>query len=472
VVQQHKTLLLLYVRLARMGLSGQEVQRFLTTIAARLHAKPPSERTTDENEVLAEIGQLLDQGAGAAVAWRAQNSGKYTAVWQLLAELDEAVRASLAGQSDDGEAVSLAVYQAGLRENNLFVVLIAGSSCVTGALLKGQLRRGRQLGEEVLQHALARRGALPEPASIALHSLAWIAFERDELDRCEELLQRVRAVDPNPTSTNMPISTAILTARLQGARGQGAAAQATLQATRELHVRRPSGLWADQDILAYQAWLAVRGGDSTLAQTLLAGGSAQPHALSDLVRAELLLAQGQPGAGAAILQGLLAQYPLHLPREPHLRTHILLAQALFAQGQAHQARRLLASSVRSAAPEGYVRPFIDYAAPVSSLLGLVLQQENLGGEAREFVRRLLAQTGYDRAQPDMHDADAGGRLAALAALTPREQEVLHLLAAGHTNAEIARRLFIAESTVKTHLANIYTKLRVDNRVAAAAWVRG
>jgi two-component system response regulator NreC len=48
-------------------------------------------------------------------------------------------------------------------------------------------------------------------------------------------------------------------------------------------------------------------------------------------------------------------------------------------------------------------------------------------------------------------------------LSPREQEVCTLLAYGHTNSEIAEKLFISERTVETHRANIFSKLNLKNR---------
>ena len=58
------------------------------------------------------------------------------------------------------------------------------------------------------------------------------------------------------------------------------------------------------------------------------------------------------------------------------------------------------------------------------------------------------------------------RAPAADALTPREVEVLGAVAQGLTNAEIGRRLFIGEATVKTHLLRAFTKLGVDDRTAA------
>ena len=57
-------------------------------------------------------------------------------------------------------------------------------------------------------------------------------------------------------------------------------------------------------------------------------------------------------------------------------------------------------------------------------------------------------------------------------LSDREQEVLNLVAEGKSNREIADSLYISESTVRSHLHNILSKLNVANRVQAAAFARG
>ena len=52
-------------------------------------------------------------------------------------------------------------------------------------------------------------------------------------------------------------------------------------------------------------------------------------------------------------------------------------------------------------------------------------------------------------------------------LTPREREVLALIAKGMSNKEIARQLFISDKTVKNHLSNIFEKLHINDRTSAA-----
>ena len=59
--------------------------------------------------------------------------------------------------------------------------------------------------------------------------------------------------------------------------------------------------------------------------------------------------------------------------------------------------------------------------------------------------------------------------AGLPLLTPREREILALVAEGHSNAAMAKRLWVTEQTVKFHLSNIYRKIGVPNRTAATRW---
>jgi DNA-binding NarL/FixJ family response regulator len=74
----------------------------------------------------------------------------------------------------------------------------------------------------------------------------------------------------------------------------------------------------------------------------------------------------------------------------------------------------------------------------------------------------------ERAIRSHHDATAeAAEPAALASLTPREEQVLALIGAGQSNAEIAQTLHLGITTVKTHVAAITEKLALRNRVQAA-----
>jgi DNA-binding CsgD family transcriptional regulator len=84
--------------------------------------------------------------------------------------------------------------------------------------------------------------------------------------------------------------------------------------------------------------------------------------------------------------------------------------------------------------------------------------------ARNIFQKLGATVDLTRID-DLSDAPPGDPHG----LTPREIEVLRLVAAGETNRGIAARLFISERTVERHVSNIFTKVRVSSRSAATAF---
>jgi DNA-binding NarL/FixJ family response regulator len=76
------------------------------------------------------------------------------------------------------------------------------------------------------------------------------------------------------------------------------------------------------------------------------------------------------------------------------------------------------------------------------------------------------------AAPDVAAVDAlsrRGPAAAVGPLTPREVEIVRLVAAGKSNRAVAGELYLSEKTVERHLSNIFSKLGITSRTAATAY---
>ena len=86
--------------------------------------------------------------------------------------------------------------------------------------------------------------------------------------------------------------------------------------------------------------------------------------------------------------------------------------------------------------------------------------------APSVTRRLL--DAFSDRLPDLREPSTD-EPAALASLTEREREVLIEVAGGLSNAEIARKLYLAEATVKTHLGRVLAKLELRDRVQAVVY---
>lgn len=83
------------------------------------------------------------------------------------------------------------------------------------------------------------------------------------------------------------------------------------------------------------------------------------------------------------------------------------------------------------------------------------------------------QTFEEIALAQFHSSEASPLVdESIKALTKREMEILRLVAEGMTNEEIGKKIFISEKTVKTHLTNIFDKLKVNNRFKAALMLMG
>jgi ATP/maltotriose-dependent transcriptional regulator MalT len=142
---------------------------------------------------------------------------------------------------------------------------------------------------------------------------------------------------------------------------------------------------------------------------------------------------------------------------------------LWARNKKERAVETMARALSLAEPEGYIRTFADEETAAGDLLSATLEVRRRPPGATDrlsasYFARLQAALGRGRARPE-----ADGRLSET--LSGREMEVLALVAAGESNAEIAKKLFVSTSTVKTHINNLYRKLNASSRIQAVTRAR-
>jgi LuxR family maltose regulon positive regulatory protein len=155
---------------------------------------------------------------------------------------------------------------------------------------------------------------------------------------------------------------------------------------------------------------------------------------------------------------------------------LLALQALVLDGQGHTdaAMDSLRRALELAEPEGHVRIFVDEGEPMKLLIEdcRLLIKKHSRGESKglmAYADRLLA--AFPQASPVPRSEISNLQSKIVEPLSERELEVLRLIAQGDSNQEIAAKLVVAVSTVKTHINNIFTKLGVQSRTQAIAHAR-
>ncbi len=185
----------------------------------------------------------------------------------------------------------------------------------------------------------------------------------------------------------------------------------------------------------------------------------------DMLLARARLVEGRPEAAEAMLLAILPASQAAGRLENALHARLLLALAQHAAGKTDAALETLGEALAFAEREGYVQVFVEQGAPMAALLRQLVAR----GSGSAWAGQLLGRMQEDPVRPT--PSAPAGAAALSEPLTEREMEVLHLLAAGYSNREIADSLVIAVGTVKRHVTNINGKLESGSRSRAVARAR-
>ena len=367
------------------------------------------------------------------------------------------------GRLGEAERALLEARRAGRGSRNAYARWAASAFLGRMQAARGRLHQAAASGRRIIQ-----QGGQSPVVAVAHFDLGRLLYEWNELEAAADHLQRGIELARRGGSAEFEAGGSASLAFVKQAKGDPSAAQAALQKADQLvehpGVSPPTRLY----ILASHAVVALGQGDLDTASliveqfpTLEEAGSFPDYLYSMLIRARLLLAQGRRAVAAAQLEALHEMASRAGWQSTVTRTRAL--QAVVAPTH-DEALTFLAEALALAEPEGYVRAFVDAGEPMAALLRQVAASQGIGAD---YARRLLAAFSGP-GLPSGLKPETVQPETLVEPLSGRELDVLHSLAEGHTNQEIAQSLCVSVNTVKTHLKNIYGKLGVGNRRQATA----
>lgn len=312
---------------------------------------------------------------------------------------------------------------------------------------------------ETYRRVLGWAGEHPQQIISEAHlGLARILYEWNDLDAAEQHAQQsLHLARQYETIIDRFIFSEIFLARLKLARGDVAGA-ADILAQTSRSAREQNFVHRIPEIAAAQVVTLLRQGDVATAAQL-----AQTYALP-LSQARVCLAQGDPATALMLLKEYRQQAEAKHWQDECLKAMVLQAVALRAQDEKEEAAQVLGDALALAEPGGFIRIFVDEGSPMAELLTRMK-----GGGRKEYVHELLAAFEMQESSDPSREVFSPESL--IEPLSPRELEVLQLIAQGLSNDEIGKRLFLALDTVKGHNRRIFDKLQVQRRTEAVARAR-
>lgn len=339
---------------------------------------------------------------------------------------------------------------------------------------QGRLVTAGQTYEEALALSARRSGQNIVSVGFPLIRLANLWREWNDLAKAQTYFEEGLAICVAMGQSDVLTDAYIIQARLYLTLGRLDSALAALQQARRVMegtaVDPWLGCWLDECYLRY--WLRIGDWETAVhwGQTsglTIDGTLSYHHDLHHRNLARLLLVQGQRepdgpylAQALALLDRLLAAAERAGWVQEEIQVLILQALAHRSAAQMEAAYRALARAVMLARPGGYVRLFVDEGPVLGELLYPLVHDVN-----GDYVTELMAALAVDGGETAVFSPTYPAS-SLVDPLSERELDVLRLLPTHLSSTEIAEELFVAPSTVRSHIKNIYSKLNVHSRADA------
>ena len=402
-------------------------------------------------------------------------------LWRNLASLAFSVASATEGQTATDVQALEEVAKASQAAGNILVAVMALCSLAELHARWGQLHRAQGICRQALDLATDIQGHYLPIASEALMGLGMLAREWNELDAALGYLTQgvtLARQRGEVSATEGYIALAFVRQALGDAKAACEAMDQAQQLARKFDLTESDDLVVDMsqarlsiaqgDLDAASRWAERRG----LTGSVRAVANEEPddyvtshlRKYEHLVLARLWLAQGRNDDVLLLLEAALPKFRARQRPRAIIEAEILRALAHQARGDAAQAAETLAHALTLAAPEGYLRLFLDEGVPLHALLSRAAQR----GAPEDFVGRLQAAFATEAQDAGVVQAIAPLTSSLPEPLSERELEVLRFLPTSLSATEIAQELFLSVHTVRSHLKAIYAKLDAHSRYEAIA----
>lgn len=334
-------------------------------------------------------------------------------------------------------------------------------------MMQGQLQEAAALCYEAL--TVMERQRLPYRLGGFHNRLGLIHWEWGQLEEAARYLERGTEIARSAEQIPFFVRNALLLARVWRDQDRQEDVAALLEEARGAAARSPQAM---AQLTYWQAWSALEERRPAAAEGWVAARGLSPEDDPDyytmdgyLLLARLLRQREQMAEAQSLLRRLLALARDVGDSGAQVQTALDLAQVLLNSGKQRLAKNMVEEALTAGSTGGYIQRFANGGVSIGGLLGEVAQLYAAGRTAPfdvAYLERLL-----EACNVEARAISSRSPFKPTEALTPRETEVLALLARGLSNAEIAEQLHISVGTVRWHVKNIYRKLEVNNRVQAA-----